>query len=155
MELNNIFLCNIYFVKLLERLNLLSKRFILIFTSKTLSINKAFFSRFYTFGLLSFRIKDVMQGKLIAVVYTLRTYWNQFSLGGICKQEYMHQRSSSIRGGTKHLILIIHIHSFLWPEYFIDYFCENGFLQAVTSVLCLLFRPKTVHYSKKMRTPLK
>ena len=31
--------------------------------------------------------KDVMQEKLIAVVYTLRTYWNQFSVGGICKQE--------------------------------------------------------------------
>ena len=31
--------------------------------------------------------KNVMQGKLIAVAYTLRTYWNQFSLGGICKQE--------------------------------------------------------------------
>ena len=33
------------------------------------------------------RPKDVMQGKLIAVVYTLRAYWNQFSLSGICKQE--------------------------------------------------------------------
>ena len=32
--------------------------------------------------------KVLMQGKLIAVVYTLRTYWNQFSLGGICEQEY-------------------------------------------------------------------
>ena len=31
--------------------------------------------------------KNVMQGKLIAVAYTLRTYWNQFSLGGIRKQE--------------------------------------------------------------------
>ena len=31
--------------------------------------------------------KGVMQGKLIAVVYTLRTHWNQFSLGGICKQD--------------------------------------------------------------------
>ena len=31
--------------------------------------------------------KGVMHGKLIAVVYTPRTYWNQFSLGGICKQE--------------------------------------------------------------------
>ena len=31
--------------------------------------------------------KNVMQGKLIAVLYTLRTYWNQFSLGGIWKQE--------------------------------------------------------------------
>ena len=27
------------------------------------------------------------EGKLIAVVYTLRTYGNQFSLGGIYKQE--------------------------------------------------------------------
>ena len=31
--------------------------------------------------------KGVMQGKLIAIGCTLRTYWNQFSLGGICKQE--------------------------------------------------------------------
>ena len=31
--------------------------------------------------------KNVMQGKLIRVAYTLRTYWNQFSQGGICKQE--------------------------------------------------------------------
>ena len=30
----------------------------------------------------------IMQGKLIAVAYTLRTYGNQFSPGGICKQEY-------------------------------------------------------------------
>ena len=51
--------------------------------------------------------KVIMQGKLIADVYTLRTYWNQFSLGGICKQEYMHQCSFSIRGVLKHLILII------------------------------------------------
>ena len=31
--------------------------------------------------------KVLMQGKLIVVAYTLRTYWNQFSLGGIFKQE--------------------------------------------------------------------
>ena len=31
-----------------------------------------------------------MQGKLITVEYTLRTYWNLFSLGGICKQEMHH-----------------------------------------------------------------
>ena len=43
--------------------------------------------------------KVLMQGKLIAVRV-------QFSLGGICKQEQMHQCSSSIREG---LILIIHI----------------------------------------------
>ena len=30
--------------------------------------------------------KVEMQGKLIAVVYTLCTNLNQFSLGGICKQ---------------------------------------------------------------------
>jgi len=33
------------------------------------------------------QLKNVIQGKLIAVAYTLRTYWNQFSLGGICKQD--------------------------------------------------------------------
>ena len=44
-------------------------------------------------------VKIVMQGKLIAVGYTLRIYWNQFSLGGICKQEKMHQGSFSIQGG--------------------------------------------------------
>jgi len=38
------------------------------------------------FIIKGFWFKGVMQGKLIAVVYTLRTYWNQFSLGGICKQ---------------------------------------------------------------------
>ena len=31
-------------------------------------------------------VKGVMQGKLIAVVYTLRTQGDQLSLGGICKQ---------------------------------------------------------------------
>ena len=31
--------------------------------------------------------KVLMQGMFIAVAYTLRTYWNQFSLGGICNQE--------------------------------------------------------------------
>ena len=46
-------------------------------------------------------IKGVMQGKLIAVVYTLRKHWNQFSLGRICKQDWvqLHRCSFSIRGG--------------------------------------------------------
>ena len=35
----------------------------------------------------SYMCKVLMQGKLIAVAYTLRTYWNQFSLGGICNQK--------------------------------------------------------------------
>ena len=56
-----------------------------------------------------------MQGKLIAVAYTLRTYWNQFSLGGIWRQN----RCISVP-------------------------CP---CQAVTSVLCLLFRPTTVYCS--------
>ena len=33
--------------------------------------------------------KIIIQGKLIAVAYTLRTYWNQFFLDGIRKQEQM------------------------------------------------------------------
>ena len=32
-------------------------------------------------------IKVLMQGKLIVAAYTLRSNWNQFSLGGVCKQE--------------------------------------------------------------------
>ena len=31
--------------------------------------------------------KVIMQGNLIAVAYSLRTYWNQFSMSEICKQE--------------------------------------------------------------------
>ena len=43
-------------------------------------------------GLLIWDIKTlrpevIMQGNLIAVAYTLCIYWNQFFLGGICKQE--------------------------------------------------------------------
>ena len=36
--------------------------------------------------------------------------------------------------------------SFLWPEYFIDFLCERWIpCQASTSVLCLHYRPVTVH----------
>ena len=41
----------------------------------------------------------IMQGKFLAVEYTLRTYRNQFSLGGLCKQESVQY--------PQHLILII------------------------------------------------
>ena len=48
------------------------------------------------------KFRRVSQGtsarKVIAVAYTLRTYWNQFSLDGL-KQEKMYQCSVSIRGG--------------------------------------------------------
>ena len=69
-----------------------------------------------------------MQGKVIAVAYTLCTYW-KFPLGGIRKQEKMHQCSFSIRGGQKHRILKIFDdshNSFFWPEYFIDFYVKNG-----------------------------
>ena len=40
--------------------------------------------------------------------------------------------------------------SFLWPEYFIDFLCERWIpCQALTSVLCLHYRPETVHCSTK------
>ena len=34
--------------------------------------------------------KVISHGKLVAVAYSLRTYWNQFSLGGVRRQEQMH-----------------------------------------------------------------
>ena len=40
--------------------------------------------------------------------------------------------------------------SFLWPEYFIDFLCKRWIpCQAVTSLLCLHYRPETVHCSTK------
>ena len=40
--------------------------------------------------------------------------------------------------------------SLLWPEYFIDFLCERWIpCQASTSVLCLHYRPETVHCSTK------
>jgi len=61
--------------------------------------------------LIRLTIKNVMQGKLIAV--------DNFD--------------------NSH-------NSFLWPEYFIDYLCERWIpCQASTSVLCLHYRPVTVH----------
>ena len=94
-------------------------------------------------------IKGVMQGKLIAVVYTLRTHWNQFSLGGICKQEWVHQCSFSILGGYNHCIMktLIISHD---QNISLIFLCERWIpCQALTSVLCLHYRPETVHYSTK------
>ena len=95
--------------------------------------------------------KVIMQGKLTAVAYTLRKYWNQFSLGRICKQEDIHQWYSSIRGKLKHLImLILIIHIIVSYDQNIDFLCERWIpCQAVTSVLCLHYRPETVHCSTK------
>ena len=75
------------------------------------------------------RAKGIMQGKSIAVVYTLCTYWNQFSLGGICKQELMDQCLSSIREEQNHLILIIliiHILIFYDQNISLIFLSEDG-----------------------------
>ena len=56
-------------------------------------------------------------------------YWNQFYLGGICKQEKMHQCSFSIRGGSKHWILkilIIHIIVYLDQNISLIFYLKYG-----------------------------
>jgi len=90
--------------------------------------------------------KVVMQGKLIAVAYTLRTYWNQFSLGGICKQDVSVFVQYPRRLKALSFDNFDNSHnSFLLREYFIDYLCERWIpCQASTSVLCLHYRPVTV-----------
>ena len=63
-----------------------------------------------------------MQGKLIAVVYTMRTYWNQLSLGGICKQYYNSVRLVSEEVKSIKFDNFDNSHNnFLRPEYFIDF----------------------------------
>ena len=96
----------------------------------------------------SFNFTLYMQGKLIAVAYTLRTYWNLFSLGGICKQEWEHQCSFGIPSRIKALNFdnFDNSHnSFLWPEYFFDFLCERW-------IPCLEFtlppRDSTLQYKR-------
>ena len=63
-----------------------------------------------------------MQGKLIEVAYTLRTYWKLFSLCGICKQ-WVHQCSYSRRLKALNFDNFDNSHnSFLRPEYFNNFF---------------------------------
>ena len=84
-------------------------------------------------------------------MYTLRTYWNQFSLAELLTRIgasvfVYYPRRLSIKFDNfdnSH-------NSFLWPEYFIDFFIEKWIpCQAVTSILCLHYRPETVHCSTK------
>ena len=99
--------------------------------------------------------KVIMQGKLIAVAFTLRTYWNRFSLGGICKQESSVFDPRRIKALNFKKFDDSH-NSFLWPEYFIDYLCERWIpCQAVTSVLCFITAQRQYTTVQKMRTPLK
>ena len=83
---------------------------------------------------------------------TLRTYWNQFSLGEFVNKN----RCLSVRLVSEEVKSIKFDNfdnshnSFLWPEYFIDYLCERWIpCQASTSFLCLYYRPMTVHCSTK------
>ena len=90
-----------------------------------------------------------MQGKLIAVAYTLRTYWNQFSLGGICKQEKMQQCSFSIRGGEKYFILIIYIIVSYDQNISLIFYVKDESHVRLWHPSCLHYRPETVHCSTK------
>jgi len=93
-------------------------------------------------------LKVLMQGKLIAVAYTLRTYWDQFSLGANRIDAFLQypRRLKTFNFdnfGNSH-------NSFLWPDYFIDYFCENGLHVRLWHPSCVyFFHPKTVHCSIK------
>ena len=90
-----------------------------------------------------------MQGKLIAVAYTLRT-------SSLLAEFINKNRCISVRFVSEEVKSIkfenfdnLH-NSFLRTEYFIDFLCEKWIpCQAVTSVLCLHYRPETVHCSTK------
>ena len=88
-----------------------------------------------------------MQGKLIAVAYTLRTYWNSSSLWA----EFVNKnRCIGVRGGYKHWILMIHIIVSCDQNISLNILCQRWIpCQASTSVLCLHYRPVAVHCSTK------
>ena len=94
--------------------------------------------------------KVIMQWKLIAVAYTLRTYWNQFSLGGICNKNrcisvlLVSEAVESIKFDN-----FDNTHnSFLRPEYFIDYLCER-WIPCQASTYVYITAHVTVHCSTK------
>ena len=96
--------------------------------------------------------KVIMQGKLIAVSYTLRTYWNQFSLAEfVNKNRLISVRLVFRRLKALNFDYFDNSHNFfLWPEYFIDFLCERWIpCYASTSVLCLHYHPETVDCSTK------
>ena len=99
---------------------------------------------------------EIRQGKLISVVYSLLTYWNQFSHGGVCKQEKMHQCYSSIRGGSNHVILsILIMHRIVFYDQNISlifYYVKDRSLVRLWHPSCVYFTPQR---QSKMRTHLK
>ena len=79
-------------------------------------------------------IKGVMPGKLIAVAYTLRTIETSSLLADFVNKN----RCISVR-----LVSEDNSHnSFLWPEYFIDFFCERWIpCQACITSLYIITSP--------------
>ena len=100
-----------------------------------------------------------MQGKLISVAYTLRTYWNQFSLGGIFKQEWVQQCSFSIRGGYKNLIvkiLMIHIIISYDQNISLIFYVKDGSHVRLWHPSCVYITTQSQYTAvQKLRTPLK
>ena len=84
-----------------------------------------------------------MQGKLIAVVYTMLTYWNHFS--------------DEVRKALNFDNFDNSLNSFLWPEYFIDYLRERWIpCQGFDNRLVFTLPPRdSTLQLQKMRTPLK
>ena len=83
----------------------------------------------------------------------------QFSLGGICKQEQMHQYSFSIRGGLKQLIfmiLIIHIIVSYDQKLSLIFYVKNGSHFRLRHPYCVYITAKRQCTAvQKMRTLLK
>ena len=99
--------------------------------------------------------KIIRQGKLIAVAFSLSTYSNQFSLGGVYNKNrcisvpLMSRVDKSITFDN----LIIHIIIFYDQNIWLIFLCKRWIpCQAVTSVLCLLYSPETVHCRTKNKS---
>ena len=88
-----------------------------------------------------------MWSRLLCVQYETSSLWAEFANKNRCiSVRLVPRRLKSINFDN----LDNSHNSFLWPEYFIDLLCERWIpCQASTSVLCLHYRPKTVHRSTK------
>ena len=102
---------------------------------------------------LQYLCKNVMQGKLIAFAYTLRVYIETSSVWA----EFVYKKCLIVRLVSEEvksieilIILIIHIIVSYEQNISLIFLCERwNPCQAVTSVLCLHYRPETVHCSTK------
>ena len=81
----------------------------------------------------------------------MRTYRNQFCLGWICKQELMQQCSFSFRGELHFDNSDNSQNSFLWPEYFIDFFMRKMDPMSVSDIRLVFTLPprdSTLQYKR-------